>query len=327
MSVLVLGGTGWLSREVAARAVSLGHDVTCLARGQSGAAPDGANLVTGDRSQPGGYDGLPDQSWDLVVDVASQPGYVRSAVRALADRARRWVYVSSLSVYRDNSEPGADESAEVLPALHSDQAAVEQYGEGKVACEVALRSSLPDRLFVARPGLICGHGDRSDRFGYWPWRFDRSPDAPVIAPGPLDAPVQLLDVTDLAVWLVDAGLSDATGTFNAIGEVRRFGDVVAACRAATGHRGEVVVADPDWLLAQGVTPWMGPRSLPVWTPGQDYAGFFTRSRAAAEALGLPDPDLAGLARAALAWECTRDPAGTRRAGLTDDEQQELLTRL
>jgi nucleoside-diphosphate-sugar epimerase len=120
---------------VAARAVTLGHQVTCLARGQSGAATDGAKLVTGDRSQPGGYDGLPDQGWDLVVDVSSQPGYVRSAVRALADRARRWVYVSSLSVYRDNSEPGADESAEILPALDSDQATIEQYGEGKVACE------------------------------------------------------------------------------------------------------------------------------------------------------------------------------------------------
>jgi hypothetical protein len=234
--------------------------------------------VTGDRGQPGGYDGLPDQSRGLVVDVASQPGYVRSAVRALAERARRWVYVSSLSVYRDNSEPGADESAEILPALDSDQATIEQYGEGKVACEEALRSAL-------------------------------------------------LDVTDLAVWLVDAGLSGATGMFNAIGEVRRFDDLLAACQAATGHRGEVIVAAPDWLIAQGVTPWMGPRSLPVWTPGQDYAGFFTRSRAAAEALGLPDPDLDGLARGALAWERTCDPTRTRRAGLTDDEQQELLARL
>jgi 2'-hydroxyisoflavone reductase len=327
VSVLVLGGTGWLSRQVAARAVSLSHDVTCLARGQSGAAPDGAKLVVGDRSEPDGYGGLPDQSWDLVVDVASQPGHVRSAVRALADRAGRWVYVSSLSVYRDNSEPGADESAEVLPALDSDQATIDQYGEGKVACEEALRSALPDRLFVARPGLICGYGDRSDRFGYWPWRFDRSGDAPVLVPGPLDAPIQLLDVADLAVWLVDGGLSSATGAFNAIGKVRRFGDVVAACQAATGHQGEVVVADPDWLIAQGVTPWMGLRSLPVWTPGQDYAGFFTRSRAAAEALGLADPDLDGLARSALAWERARDPVRTRRAGLTDNEQQELLAGL
>jgi 2'-hydroxyisoflavone reductase len=327
VNVLVLGGTGWLGREVAAQAVVRGHKVTCLARGQSGEPPGGATLVTGDRSRPDAYAGLPTQTWDLVVDVTSQPGYVRSAVRALADRARRWVYVSSLSVYKDNSEPDADESAEVLPALAADETTVEQYGEGKVACENALREAMADRLLIARPGLICGYGDRSDRFGYWPWRFDRDADAPVLVPGPLDAPVQLLDVIDLAGWLVDAGLSGDVGTANAVGEQGRFGDVVAACQNATGHRGDVAVADPDWLIAEGVQPWMGPRSLPVWTPGPEYAGFMARSRAAAEALGLPDPPLDRLVQSALAWERALDPARTRRAGLTDDEQQELLVAL
>jgi nucleoside-diphosphate-sugar epimerase len=327
VSVLVLGGTGWLSREVAAHAVARGHDVTCLARGQAGAPPTGASLVLGDRSRPDAYAGLPEGSWDLVVDVTSQPGYVRSAVRALSDNARHWVYVSSCSVYRDNSEPGADESAEILPGLAADEATLEQYGEGKVACEDALRAALSDRLLVARPGLICGYGDRSDRFGYWPWRFDRAKDATVLVPGPLDAPVQLVDVIDLAGWLVDAGLSGATGTVNAVGEQRRFGDVVTACRDATGHHGDVVVADPDWLTGQGVQPWMGPRSLPVWTPRDEYAGFLARSRAAAEALGLPDPSLDRLVQGALAWERALDPARTRRAGLTDDEQRELIAAL
>jgi 2'-hydroxyisoflavone reductase len=72
---------------------------------------------------------------------------------------------------------------------------------------------------------------------------------------------------------------------------------------------------------------MGPRSLPVWTPSSEYPGSFTRSRASAEALGLADPDLDGLAHGALAWERTRDPVRTRRAGLTDDEQLELVARL
>jgi hypothetical protein len=103
--------------------------------------------------------------------------------------------------------------------------------------------------------------------------------------------------------------------------------MVAACQAITGHRGEVVTADPAWLIGQGVQPWMGPRSLPVWTPGDEYAGFSTRSRVAAAELGLADPDLETLARSAVAWERTLDPARTRRAGLTNDEQQELLDRL
>jgi hypothetical protein len=87
------------------------------------------------------------------------------------------------------------------------------------------------------------------------------------------------------------------------------------------------VADPDWLIDQGVQPWMGPRSLPVWTPGPEYAGFMARSRTAAEQLGLPDPPLDRLVRRALAWERTLNPTRTRRAGLTDDEQQQLLAAL
>lgn len=189
-SILVLGGTSWLGGAVAAHALSLGHDVTCLARGASGEVPDGARWVPADRSDPAAYEALPTHAgWDLVVDVARQPGHVRGAGRALADRTRSWVFVSSCSVYARHDEPGADESAALLPALEAETGTPEQYGEGKVACELAVRGVRGGDALIARSGLIVGQGDPSERFGYWPARFaDAAQDGgPVLVPDSPDS--------------------------------------------------------------------------------------------------------------------------------------------
>ena len=116
---------------------------------------------------------MSDQDWDAVVDVSWQPGQVRSALSSLADRARHWTYVSSCSVYAAHATPGADESAALLEPCDGEQATIEQYGEAKVACELACRDALADRLHLSRSGLLAGPGDRSDRVGYWPGRFAR----------------------------------------------------------------------------------------------------------------------------------------------------------
>ena len=174
MRILVLGGTAWLGSEVAREALGRGHEVTALARGESGSAPAGVTLVRRDRARPGAYDSVRGQRWDGVIDVSRQPGQVRSALVALADQAAHWVFVSSCSVYAAHDTPGADESAVLLPPLDAEEATLETYGEGKVACEQAeLATMAPERSLVARSGLIAGPGDRSGRTGYWPLRFAR----------------------------------------------------------------------------------------------------------------------------------------------------------
>lgn len=88
--VLILGGTGWLSRRIAQRWIDAGARVTCLARGER-PAPGGAALVSGDRDDPETYR-LLDRDWDEVVDISSRADHVRGAVaaeqavRALGDR-------------------------------------------------------------------------------------------------------------------------------------------------------------------------------------------------------------------------------------------------
>ena len=230
-----------------------------MARGESGSAPDGVTLVTGDRDRPDAYRPLVGARWDLVVDVSRQPGQVRSALTALSDRTERWVFVSSGSVYADHSRPGAGLDTPLLPALEGDEAAPETYGEGKVACEQACRAARGDDVLLARSGLIVGYGDRSDRLGYWPGRYAlaREDGGPVLVPESTDRPAQFLDVADLAAWIVDAGLGGVTGAVDAYGPRRVLSDVLATAREVAGFDGEEVPVSDETLRAEGVEEYMG----------------------------------------------------------------------
>ncbi len=324
MRVLILGGTAWLGGAVARYAVGQGHEVTCLARGESGSVPEGARLVTGDRDRTDAYRPLVTPGWDLVVDVSRQPGQVRSALAALSDRSERWVFVSSGSVYADHSRPGAGLDTPLLPALDGDEAAPETYGEGKVACEEACRAARGDNVLLARSGLIVGYGDRSDRFGYWPGRFAlaREDGGPVLVPKRTDRPAQFLDVTDLAAWIVDAGLRGFTGAVDAYGPQRVLGDVLAAAREVAGFAGVEVSVSDEALRGAGVEEFMGERSLALWLADPEWAGFSARDTTSAQVAGLSARGLVDTLRDALAWERELGLARTgRKAGL--DRADEL----
>lgn len=326
MRVLVLGGTAWLGHLIASTALDRGHRVTALARGESGSTPRGVSLVRADRGTPAAYDEVAQQDWDAVVDVARQPGQVRSALAALSDRAGHWGLVSSCSVYAEHDTPGADETAALLPALEGDEATVETYGEGKVACEQAVvRARGQAGALVARSGLITGPGDHSDRTGYWPLRLSHpaTVDGSVLVP---DSPIttQVIDARDLANWLVRCAEDGVTGTMNASGPQVPLAGHLATAREVAGHRGELVPVSPDWLSEQGVQPWSGPRSLPLWLPLPEYAGFMARDTGAAEAAGLVCRPLAQSLEDVLAWELQQGPGRQRGAGLSPQEERDLL---
>jgi hypothetical protein len=99
---------------------------------------------------------------------------------------------------------------------------------------------------------------------------------------------------------------------------------IETARTVAGHTGPVVSAAPAWLAAQGVQPWMGPRSLPLWLPLPEYAGFGARDTSAAR---LPTRPLSETLADTLAWELAQPVGRERRAGLTDDQERELLALL
>ena len=114
MRTLILGGTAWLGAGLAETAVGRGHEVTCLARG-SRALPRGVAFVRADRTEAGAYAQVADQQWDVVFDVSRQPGQVRSAVEALRERTRHFVFISSGNVYADHAPPARTRAARCCP--------------------------------------------------------------------------------------------------------------------------------------------------------------------------------------------------------------------
>ena len=328
MRLLLLGGTAWLGGYVADTAVRRGYAVTCLARGVSGHVPPGARLVRADRDDPDAYAEVVGEEWDVVVDVARQPGHVRRAVEALSPVSDFFVFVSSGNVYADIGTPGADETAELLAPLPSDDMeSMENYGQAKVACEQDVLAGFgEERCLIARAGLIGGPGDIFDRTGYWPLRFAK----PALADGSVLVPdipglcTQVVDVRDLAGWLVEAGERRTSGVYDAVGETLPLADHLALARAVADHSGPLVTVDQDWLTAHEVTPWMGERSLPLWLPMPEYAGFTSRQGRRARAAGLSTRPLHETLADVLAWELATGADRPRRAGLTDEEERALL---
>jgi 2'-hydroxyisoflavone reductase len=314
--VLILGGTGWLSGRIARRWLDEGATVTCLARGTR-PAPEGTVLVHGDRDDSGVYADLARRDWDQVVDISSQAAHVERAVDALGDRAARWTYVSSVSVYSDDATTGADESAPRHPAAGPGDEY--EYGAQKAASEDAV-GRLGERALVVRPGLIVGDGDPSDRFGYWGAAFARAGSEPVLLPPLAGRSAQVIDVDDLAAYVVTA---TRCGAVNAVGGEHPLAVLLEAVRVAAGHTGHTVVAEEEWLLAHEVEYWAGRRSLPMWLPAE-MTGWMTRSNSAFHASGGWLRPLSDTVERIVADERERGVDRDRSAGLTRSEELDLL---
>lgn len=327
MDILILGGTAFVGRELATQALARGHTVTCIARGESGAVADGATLLAIDRSVPDAYDAVPAQEWDAVFEVSWQPGFVRDALEAFGAKAKHWTYVSSGNAYEKFDVPGADESAPLREATDQDVVDGELYGEAKVACELASVEAVGDRLVIARAGLIGGPGDKSDRGGAWVARAARAPEEPLLVPDTPDMATSLIDVRDLASWLLDCAEKGTTGTFDTVGPVVPFGEWIDLARKVGGHTGPVVLAPQAWLEEQKVKQFMGPDSIALWLTEPGYEGFSARSGAAVVEAGLKHRPREELMVDTLAWERELGLDRERKAGLSLAREQELIKSL
>ncbi|HEX2189986.1 MAG TPA: NAD-dependent epimerase/dehydratase family protein [Longimicrobiaceae bacterium] len=327
MRILVLGGTQFVGRHLVAEALERGHEVTLFHRGEHGAELfPGVERIRGDRERDLGA--LRGRRWDAVVDTSAYvPRVARSAAEALRDAVERYVFVSTISVYRTDAPLPLREDS---PLVELEDPTVEEvtgetYGGLKALCERAVEETLPGRTLVVRPGLIVGPDDYTDRFPYWPRRVAEGGE--VLAPGGPGRFWQFVDVRDLGAWTVRMAEAGRTGTFNVDGPLHAWsaGEVLETCREVGGSGARLTWVRDAFLLEQGVQPWT---DLPFWIPEGDTAlgGAYDVAVDRALAEGLVFRPLAETVRDTLAWDRAR-PEGERGAkgfGMPREREREVL---
>jgi len=297
--ILVIGGTRFVGRYIAQEALSRGHQLVLFNRGRTN--PDlfpEATHVRGDR-KTGGLELLAGQSFDAVFDTAAYHPDDVSATASLASQVAHYSLVSTVSVYRDPVARLADETAPLWTLdgpLPSEFSTVEEYGGLKAQCEVKASQIYAERALIIRPGLIIGPHDYTDRLTSWIRRLHHRK---ALLAGEADQPIQVIDVRDLAEWMIRVAESHVSGVYNAVGPEKpiTFKDLLASAAEAIGASARVVWAGDRFLAGHAV-------ALPLWLPRRDHS-FFELSSARALASGLTFRDLTHTLNDVKVWADSR----------------------
>ncbi|HEY6133168.1 MAG TPA: NAD-dependent epimerase/dehydratase family protein [Rubrivivax sp.] len=332
MKILVIGGTQFVGRHVTVQALARGHSVTHFNRGKTAPnAPPGVTHLQGDRKAE--LSVLASGEWDAVIDTC---GYLPHDVARMADTLRgrvgRYVFVSSISVYRNFATPNPEGSAVgTIEDTGTDVVDGRTYGPLKALCESALRERFDAaRTLIVRPGLIVGPHDPTQRFTYWPARIARAADGDaVLVPGAPGEGTQFIDARDLCSFIVGGIEAGLAGCFNVTSPAGQWtlGELFDTCAQVAGCRPRWVRADAAAAERLKLAPWS---DLPVWVPAVgDEAAFAQTDVTAAVAAGLRTRPLDDTVADTLAWYRGLPPEAQAftRAGLSPAREAAALAVL
>lgn len=235
MRLLVIGGSSFVGRHLVQTALDRGHEVTLFNRGRTdpGAFPDAEHL-TGDRD--GDLSALGGRSWDATVDVCAYvPRQVRHLLETLGTSSGHYTFVSTVSVYPEDTPEGFTEEARLREPAWDDELDWGKYGELKVGCEQVAHELAGDRLLVIRPGYVVGPHDPTHRFTYYVERVAEGR-SPMAAPDTAQ-PLQCVDARDLAAFTVGRVEAAAVEAFHVTAPEPplTFGQVLETIARGVGH--------------------------------------------------------------------------------------------
>ncbi|TCJ04124.1 SDR family oxidoreductase [Cytobacillus praedii] len=336
MKVLILGGTRFLGRALVEEALARGHEVTLFNRGTNKEIFPEAEQLIGDRNIDIAL--LENRKWDVLIDTCGfAPHQIKKVADVLGDNIEHYTFISSISVYKDWIPHNIAEDYPLLSMLPDDKLAdveagtlspYEYYGELKALCEAEAEKHWPDSVLHVRAGLLVGSFDYSDRLPYWVQRVAKGGN--ILVPGLSSRPVQLIDIKDIASWVLTMAEKRKAGTFNVTGpkNILTIEELLNTCKAVTNSNAKFVWAEEAFLLKHKVQPWT---EMPLWIPecsplegqAKPWKGTFSINIDKAVHAGLAFRPLVDTIYDIYQWEKVRD-SSERKAGISLTKEQELL---
>ncbi|WNB91373.1 NAD-dependent epimerase/dehydratase family protein [Bacillus sp. NEB1478] len=324
MKVLIIGGTRFLGKHLTDSLLKNNHEVTLFHRGNT-PPPEkisSCEIILGDREKD--LSPLENRTWDAIIDTCGfLPIHVRKMAETLKQNAASYVYISSVSVYADQSKRNITEEDEVseLKDPNITEFKLEMYGELKAQCEKEVQNIFKDRALIVRPGLIVGPYDYTDRFTYWPDRGARGGD--ILVPDMKDPTVRFIDARDLSDWIVRMVENKENGVYQAVGGTYNFNDFIQKCLSKELDT-KIVSVPESFLLEEGVGEWV---EMPLWISSEDYRGLDYADDSKAVNKGLAFRSLEETIQDTASWSLSRRQQPEQwKAGLHPDKEKDLLRK-
>lgn len=291
MNVLVLGGTRFMGKHLVDELLREGHAVTVGSTSRTEVRYDREpEKLRLDRENAGSMlEAVQGRSWDVVYDmIGYSPDDARLACEAFAGRTRRFVFISSLSVY----EPAEKAQAETdwlpygYPATGTDRSSL-GYAEGKRQSEAVLAGAEGMETIFVRPPFVIGEDDYTRRLH---WHVDRIANGLEIGLPAPEARVQFIrsdEAGRFLGWLKTAPLSGPVNACSAGSIPLR--ELLELIGEATGRTPRITASVTDenaspygvtgsWYMDHGKAEAAGYRfeRLMDWLPG--FVGRLAASR-------------------------------------------------
>ncbi|KFM99538.1 NAD-dependent epimerase/dehydratase family protein [Bacillus clarus] len=338
MKILILGGTRFLGRAFVEEALKRGHEVTLFNRGTNSEIFPEVERLIGDRN--GNVSSLANRKWDTVIDTCGfSPHHIKNVGEVLKDNVKQYIFISSLSVYKDWIPHHIKEGYTLQPELPSDQVKAvengeispyEHYGALKVLCEKEAEKYWPNRVLHIRAGLLSRMFDYTDRLPYWIQRVEKS--GKVLVPGRKERPVQLVDIKDVASFGLNMAENNKAGTFNVTGPNYELTmeELLNTCKKVTNSEAEFVWADESFMNEHKVQPWT---EMPLWLPEtfplegetEPWKGGFSVNIENAMNAGLAFRPLKDTVYDVHEWMKGMNVVELK-AGISDEREKELLEK-